>query len=103
MIRIRLLQNTIFFVDRVVTDGTGVKNNGQRQWHVQRGDIHAVEKIETISDHQYNLILPSTPVMSEVVRNVEKDILEVIQDVPTHKPSPGGCGGCGGQSEKEDE
>jgi hypothetical protein len=102
MIRIRLLQNTIFFVQRVITDGTGIKTSGERQWHVQRGDIHAVEKIETISENQYKLILPSTPVMTEVVNNVEKDMLEIIQDIPTHKPSPGGCGGCG-KSNKEDE
>jgi hypothetical protein len=102
MIRIRLLQNTIFFVKRITTDGTGVKTHSERQWHVTRGDIHAVEKIEPISDHQYKLILPSTPVMTEVVNNVEKDILEVIQDIPTHKPMPAGCGGCG-KSKTEDK
>lgn len=96
MIRIRLLQNTVFFVERISTDSaTGIKDRSERQWHVQRGDIHAVQSIETISDNQYKLILPSTAVMSEVVNNVEKSIIEIIQDIPTPKSPSAGCGGCG--------
>jgi len=82
MIRVRFLRNTILFVDSPAKP--------QRQWHITRGDIHAVDKVNAVSDRQYQFVLPNG-----VVNGVDKDTVEVIRDVPQAKSSQPGCGGCG--------
>jgi hypothetical protein len=89
-LKIRFIQNTVLFIKR--------QKPGQQpetvQRHAEFGDIYSVDAVQELSENRSVVLLPVTSRMVESFE-IDNSNIEIMQDSPQHRPTGGGCGGCG--------
>lgn len=100
MIKIRFKQNFVMFVDITTIDGmfSNFAQTKQEQRHIQMDTIMTVQQVVHLSTTRCDLVFTDGLSYKEVAHNIDKDYIEIQNDIAPPRGSNGGAGCCGGEN-----